>query len=379
MAKKHSGYKSKNMARIIATLVTTGTVLLTAVGANIYTKLNARPTPDRPTNDYVGLDDEVHDIVTEPGINSGDNTNGNDSNNNLNEDRPTSPDAPNPDINKEPTINEGVLPEPPVKEDTDIKTETVVNASFIDVLAKITSLCKDYYVNVFPNTNEPNLTATGINALSIDSNTGLITVLGELSINGNVNGFTASISNPNPNFDIYNLAEGMVSEATFVNALDEVLSDAQTGFKFQLKQTFKVNDESKVIKNILQNRLNNLQNSNQTDTVKEEITYINKLLNNVNNLDLSVVLHNREKADNGYKYSFATTISTSKYQYYTQHTFTTDRQLNTNDLKSKINSVLLGDLQNSVTYKNSNTAIDNALHQINTKAQDYDYNENLSK
>ena len=395
MAKK-TGYIGKAASKIIAVATTGGIILLTTLGFNIYSRTkDYRPSnTTRPNDTYsdwtdlkdttIGMDvttPNPHPIVTEPSITTVPSTT-------PVETTPVSTTPANttvvPPVSDttvaDTAVADTTVPAPSIKDDVNTGADIELYDNFIDVLAKLTSMSKDYIQSVTKSATQPDLTISGFNVRSIDTNSGDILMVGTLSTGSKISNFVASINNPDTSLDIYNLSSSSITETNLIDALNDLLSSSETELKIQLKQHFAISNEDDVIVSILESRLDDLETSNSSDAkVQQEIHYLNNLLSNVSDLELSVLLNTRETTNNGYKYSFTTTINTGDFLYYSEHSFETQHQLTSNALRANIENYLANNLSNSTTYRNSNTEINKILYQIQDRVEELDSDYSFNK
>ena len=338
MAKKRFlGYKGKTSTKVIITAVTAGTMALSIVSgslfARLYDKHQSEDWKDDVTQGFV-QEDDIHQIEGDPS-------------NSVVGDIETSVD----NIAK-PT------PEEPL------------GVEFVEVLAKLTNKSKQYVQSVTNSTTEPNLTITGFSSMAIDSNKGEVMMLGQLRMGENYSNFTATMTNANRSLEIYNLSSDSVSEQQLIDALNEYVDDAQTNLSLQLKQHIQVSNQSDVIYNMLQTRLNDLIALNSTEQViLDEISHLNKAISNVNNLKLTILLDNRQPSQNGYTYAFNASVNTGKYVYSSNFAFESNRILATTAVKHNIEN-RLSDISDCVVTSIPTSAINKALYLVNTTAFD---------
>lgn len=339
MAKKHfQGYKGKTSARIIATGVTAGVISLAIIGGTVANKIINRPTPEHPYNDSYISD---NNFVQEPNIDM---------------------EAGYDDFTPDPILPD--LNQPIIPDNNDNNEE--LGVEFVEVLAKLTNRSKDYITSV--TGTAPNLTISGLTSMNINSNKNEIVLLGQVKVGDNFNHFIATMSNINNGLKIYNLSGGEISETEFINALDELVSSESTDFKLQLKQYISLSNATSVINNILQSRLGELTALNSTDkTVLDEISHLNNLLKNSENLKLNVLLNSRQTTDNGYNYSFNISVNTGKYVYSSDLEVGSNRVLTTSALKHTIEEYLSVNTDYAVNSITS-TSINNALYLISNTA-----------
>ena len=312
MAKKRiKGLTGKTSARVIATSVTAGVIALSIGGYSLFSVLSNR---DQHISNPYGDDlSNIQNVETEPNVNVDPDF----------EYNPADPQVPglNPDITN------------PGDEFEDMGVE------FTEILSLLTTKSKDYIHSVTGSTPN-NLIVTGFTAMNVDMYAGQVSLLGQVSIGDKFNNFVATIGNNDTSLDIYNLPAD-ISNTEFIDAMHELLTNKDTTFKTQIKQYFKLSNESEIINDMLNARLDELKSLNSTEAnVIAEISYINSLINNRVNLSLSVLLDSRTSGDNGYTYSFGLAIHTGKYMYTSSHSFNSTRPLATSALKHQIEEFL---------------------------------------
>ena len=352
MAKKHfQGYKGKTSAKIIATGVTAGVISLAIIGGTVANKIINRPTPEHPYNDSYVSDNNNNNFVQEPNIDM---------------------EAGYDDFTPDPILPE--LNQPIIPDNNDNNEE--LGVEFVEVLAKLTNRSKDYITSVTGTT--PNLTISGLTSMNINSNKNEIVLLGQVKVGDNFNHFIATMSNINNGLKIYSLSGGEISETEFINALDELVSSESTDFKLQLKQYISLSNATSVINNILQSRLGELKALNSTDkAVLDEISHLNNLLKNSENLKLNVLLNSRQ-TDNGYNYSFNISVNTGKHVYLSDLEVGSNRVLTTSALKHTIEEYLSVNTDYAVNSITS-TSINNALYLISNTAFDLENDTTLNQ
>ena len=188
-----------------------------------------------------------------------------------------------------------------------------MSVEFIEVLAKLTNKCKDYLASI--NGTTPDLTVLGINTITVSKENAEIQILGQTKVNNAYNYFVATIANVN-NLKIYNLPTDSINEDEFIVAFDEALSHKDSKFSTVFNQYISLSNSEEIIIDMLETRLEDLNALDvKDDSVKNEISYINKALNNTDKLELSILVNDPVKTDNGYNFSFSIAVNTGKYLY----------------------------------------------------------------
>lgn len=418
MAKKSTGIK-KGLARVAAGVTAAGTVIVTIAGLNIYSRLQSRPDPehttDKTTNtttshivdtpgttpaftlpsttyppatvpNFTTVDPNPHPIVTEPSIVEPDI---------ITETTPfyttvvetTAAATTTAETTRPVPTTGGFVPEPTIKVEqttettryqpipvetttTPEKVETQLGVEFIDVLSKLTEMSKEYLQDISDSSKEPNITVTGINSIKIAPSSHTITILGELKAGNTVNNYVATLKNPDKSLKIYSL-NGEISENELIDALNEFLDSIKTEFEIELMQHFSIASENKIIKNVLQERLNQL-NSSQDNA--KEINYVNKLMDHTDKLKLSVLLNNRVKTEDGYKYDLSIIVIAGKYVYCGNLAITSEDQLTSKALAHIIENELSTNLKNCNISMIPASSINQALYLVN-----YNNEQNFNK
>ena len=350
MAKKQvKGYKGKTSAKVIAVGATAGVISLAIVGGNIIARLNQRPQVDNPYDDTY-----VSDTTTSP--EHGANTD------NLVTEPPIEMDTSyETGLETEtllPELQETMIPDP-----TPSNPVEDMGVEFVEVLAKLTNMSKEYINSVHGNT--PNLTIMGLNSINVNAGKYEVQLLGQVKVNNTYNYFVASVTNANSALNIYNLSTDSVSETDLVNALDEVLSDKKTTFALGLNQHVTLSNSSEIIDEMLASRLEDLNTLDQNDaSIKAEKTHLNKAISNSDKLELSIVLNDPIKTEKGYHFSFSLAVNTGKYLYVLEDAILSKRLLNPTALKHSIEDHL-DNLAELNVLAIPSTPINEALYVIN--------------
>lgn len=329
---------AKNLKKIIFSALLAGTVTITLLKGSIFSNFNRRPELNNES-------DAGNSLLIEPDIETESNYDA--------EIGPILPGLQNP------------MPE------IDDKVEDV-GVEFVDVLAQLTNMCRDYSNVTLGGTS--NLTVVGISTIQADSNTGKVSIIGQIEVNGGYKNFVATASNGNTSLDIFNLSSE-ISETQLSTSLMELLSDEHTEFKFSQKESFKLSNQRDVIDNILIARLEQLEALNSTDSaILNEIKHINNIIKGNSNASLSVLFNERSESENGYNYSFNISVNTGKYLYTVEQIVSYKRVLSSTALKHALENTLdsTTDYQVSVaTISEINSALDlinntaNALEEQN--------------
>ncbi len=346
MAKKHyTTYKGKTGLKVLVTGLSATAISLAIVGGTIVSRLDSRPDIDKDYKDYI--EETTPDHVLEPSVDV------------TTESYDT--DVILPEL-KEP------LPELPPKQEVE-----ELGVEFVDVLAKLTNLSKNYIQTSTGSTSSPNLQICGLTNINI-SNNGEVSILGQVSINDKFNNFIANIKNTDTSLAIYNLPTDKVTEQQFIGALDELLSSENTQFAIQLKQHFTLNNEQQIVANILQTRLNELA---ITDPTADEVTYVVNALQNPSKVKFSVLLNNRQTSKNGYIYSFSVIANIGKYTYSFDHSFESNKILNVSALKINIENAL-SDISNCTISPALSSNVNQALYIVDSTANNLQTENTLS-
>ena len=359
----------KTGAKIIATGVTVGTVLLTAIGVNVHNNINARPTPEKQ-------DPLLSDGIIES---------------------PTLAPEPGPDgvvtesyteaekhetesfigPVKEPTFeyeHETTTQNSKVESETEnTKAKDQINTSsseqVVDILGLLTNWFKGYTQDIFDLSSEPNITATALTNINIDANSGIVEIHGMLENNGTMRNYTAVVTNQDTNLSIFNLAEGDVT-SELVDALAELKDSKTTTTSLTLKQNYKINNPSKAATDILQQRINYLNKlSSSNKAAQAEIKYLNEVLANVDSLDINLnyeYVYNKDM--DMFTYTFKTYINTGKYVYTNLYSIESAYQLSNVDLQTEIDYYYNNALKKSTTTVAAASTINKLVYQINQES-----------
>lgn len=235
------------------------------------------------------------------------------------------------------------------------------------LLAKLTRLSRDCMQKATGSSTEPNITIDSFPFVTPNPNDSTVCIEGGVYVGSKYYSYSAICDTIDANYDIYDYGYEDISDEEVFDAMLDLLEECD--YTFTLRQNIKIQDCTAVVSNILQKRLEDLESVKSNNTIDSEKTLLSTV--NPNSVKLYTALNKSMTTPDGKNIcSVKTVINLGKYSYISDHNIEFNDEIKTSQLSSAIEEYLLGDLENSTTYFQQNSAINNAINRINMLAEE---------